>query len=274
MFNRYAGQYLAGFKLIELVGYGPMAGVFRAVDPDTHRDVAVKVMADHLNQNRVFAARFQQEMILAANLEHPNLLSALRFGEENGVLYHITPYYAGGSLVRHIPREGMPLLKAALIILQAASALNLIHSRGMIHRNLKPGNIILDGESTAYLADFGLMRAWYDAARLAGTEPPAGTPQYLSPEQGQNREADYRSDVYALGAVLFEMLIGSPPFTGATPVQIIAKHVQAPPPNPSQINPRIPPQVSGAILRALSKNPMDRYPSAGEFALALEMAIR
>jgi eukaryotic-like serine/threonine-protein kinase len=265
---------LAGRYAVEReVGHGGMAVVYLARDFRHDRMVALKVL-----QGRVTEAlgpeRFLREIRLAARLHHPHLLPLYDSGEAQGVLYYVTPYIEGGSLRDQLGAQGrLPLGRALRLARETADALDYAHRQGVIHRDVKPENILLD-EGHAIVADFGVARAVSAAAdsNLTQTGMMVGTPAYMSPEQASDAPLDGRCDIYALGCVLFEMVTGRTPFSGSTPIAIIAQRITGPAPTLAEAGTSAPPEVEALVARALARRPDDRFQSAGELAEALAQA--
>ncbi|MEW5916837.1 MAG: serine/threonine-protein kinase [Gemmatimonadota bacterium] len=276
-FQRVSGALAARYSFEREIGRGGAAYVFLAEDRITRDHVAVKVLRSDIAA-ALGQARFQREIDIARGLEHPNILPVLDSGAGEGQFYYTMPFVVGETLRDRLRRERQLELHDALAITRAvASALDHAHSRGVIHRDIKPANILLD-QSRAVISDFGIARAMSLGTRSAGqiTESGVtlGTPEYMSPEQGTaTRELDARSDIYALGCVVYEMLIGEPPFTGPTAQAVIARHCHEPPRSLRVVRPAIPPAVEDAVIKALAKVPADRYSTAGEFSSALEQGL-
>jgi TolB-like protein len=252
------------------LGRGGMATVFLAEDLKHHRSVAIKVLHAELAA-ALGPERFLREIEIAARLQHPHILPLYDSGAAAGILYYVMPYVEGESLRDRLAREKqLPQEDAIRIAAEVAGALAYAHSRGIVHRDIKPENIMLSGGGTAVVADFGIARAAGGAGHLTQTGTIIGTPAYMSPEQASGSdEIDGRSDQYSLACVVYEMLVGEPPFTGPTPQAVIARHSLDIVSPPSIVRATIPDAVEGAILRALSKVPADRYPTTALFAEAL-----
>jgi serine/threonine-protein kinase len=253
------------------LGSGGMATVYLAEDLKHHRQVAIKVLRPELAAS-LGVERFVREIEIAANLTHPHILPLHDSGEADGFLYYVMPYVEGESLRERIDHEGKLDIKEAIRLTdQIASALGHAHERGVVHRDIKPENILLAGDQ-AIVADFGIARAVEVAGgeKLTGTGIAVGTPTYMSPEQATGQaDVDARSDVYALGCVVYEMVSGRAPFEGATPQEMLAKHATDTAPSLRTSDPSIPLFVERAVERALAKSPADRFQSASEFAEAL-----
>jgi eukaryotic-like serine/threonine-protein kinase len=252
------------------LGHGGMAVVFLATDIRHNRRVALKVLLPDLAAT-VGAERFTREIHIAAKLAHPHILTLFDSGEADGLLYYVMPYVEGESLRDRLRREKqLPLDEALQITREVADALSYAHSQGIVHRDIKPENILFQF-GHAVVADFGIARALSAASqeRLTETGMAIGTPAYMSPEQATGVEVDSRSDTYSLACVTYEMIVGSPPFTGATPQVVLARHTADIVPRPSIARPAVPAAVENALLKALTKTPADRYPTASAFADAL-----
>jgi serine/threonine protein kinase len=259
------------YRIDRELGAGGMATVYLAEDRKHHRRVALKVLRPEL-AHALGPERFLREITTTASLRHPNILPLYDSGEAGAFLYYVMPFIEGESLRARLDAEKqLPLEDALHIACEVADALSYAHGRGVVHRDIKPENILLEN-GHALVADFGIARALSGAAadRLTETGLAIGTPAYMSPEQAAGeRDVDGRSDLYALGCVLFEMLAGQPPFTGPTVESIVRQHLTAPPPPITQLRPAVPAAVAGALERALAKNPADRFNPVGQFAQAL-----
>jgi serine/threonine-protein kinase len=264
LINKTLGQ----FEIRRELGRGGMAVVYEAFQPALQRTVALKVLPPGMSHDADFVRRFKQEAIAAASLRHPNIVAVYDVGDLEPYHFIVMEYLAGQSLQAVIRSSGaLPLERVNKIVHQVAQALDYAHQHGFIHRDVKPGNIILDAEGHATLTDFGLARAM-TGAHLTQTGTIVGTPAYMAPEQIMGQAVDARTDIYALGIVIFEMLTGRTPFAGDT-TAVLYKHVHEPPPPLAELAPRVPPPVVQAVLRALAKDPAQRFKSAGELAAAL-----
>jgi serine/threonine-protein kinase len=253
------------------LGRGGTAFVFLAQDQKHHRPVAIKVLRPEIAV-LLGVERFLREIWLAAQLQHPHIMPLFDSGEAEGSLYYVMPYVAGQSLRQRLEREGqLPLDDALRIARDVCEALTYAHDHGIVHRDIKPENILLDADH-AVVSDFGLARAIAAAGgeKLSETGMTVGTPAYMSPEQaGAESRIDGRSDVYSLGCVLYEMLAGTPPFTGPSAQALLARHALDPVPPLRTVRKAVPEQVERVVMKALEKVPADRYSTAGEFASAL-----
>ena len=257
------------YRVISRLGSGGMADVYLAQDQLLGRDVAVKVLHHHFAEDQEFVERFRREASSAAALSHQNIVGIFDRGEWNGT-YYIAMEYVAGRTLKAIVREAGALDPAAAIeiVVQILRAARFAHRRGVIHRDLKPHNVILDEEGRARVTDFGIARAGASDMTLTGSI--MGTAQYLSPEQAQGHAVSATSDLYSIGVILYELLTGVVPFEGETAVAIALKQVSAEPTPPSALNPAIPQSLDAVVMRALAKDPAQRYASADELIAALE----
>jgi len=269
--DRLSAALAGRYRLEHELGRGGMATVYLAQDLKHDRRVALKILSPEL-AHALGPERFLREITVTAGLDHPHILPLLDSGHVDGLLYYLMPYVEGESLRDRLSREQqLPLDDALRIAREVASALSYAHARGVVHRDIKPENILLS-HGHARVADFGIARAVTAAGgeALTGTGLAIGTPAYMSPEQaGGERAVDGRSDVYALGCVLYEMLAGHPPFAGATSYELLARHALDPLPSLSAARPNLPAGIEHAITTALAKSPADRFDTAARFAEAL-----
>jgi len=271
--NDLTGQTLGKYRLEQELGRGAMAVVYRATDTALNRQVALKVLPTYFSHDPEFVRRFQREARVAAGLSHPGIVQIYDVGEApDGTLY-IAMQEAGETLKRLLQRQGpLPLARALAIAEQVAAALDYAHRRGVIHRDVKASNILLGPDDQAVLTDFGIARVGQESG-ITAPGFALGTPEYLAPEQAEaGKPVDYRADLYALGVVLFEMLTGRVPFTADRPEAVLHAHIFTPPPSPSRLNPAIPEAVSQVLLKALAKDPGERYQSGAALVAALRTA--
>ncbi|SDE64428.1 Stk1 family PASTA domain-containing Ser/Thr kinase [Rhodococcus tukisamuensis] len=258
------------YELGEILGFGGMSEVHLARDMRLSRDVAIKVLRADLARDPTFYLRFRREAQNAAALNHPAIVAVYDTGEaetDGGPLPYIVMEYVEGDTLRDIVRrEGpMPARRAMEVIADVCAALDFSHRNGIVHRDIKPANIMINRAGAVKVMDFGIARAISDSSSpMTQTAAVIGTAQYLSPEQARGEQVDARSDVYSLGCVLFEILTGEPPFKGDSPVAVAYQHVREDPALPSSVNPDIPRELDSVILKAMSKNPANRYQSAAE----------
>ena len=267
------GSIVGGYQILEVVGQGGMATVYRAHQLSMDRDVALKVLPHHLLRQANSLERFKREANIIARLEHRAIVPVHDYGEHNGLPYIVIRYMDGGSVAELLLHGPLSPQRALHIVEQIAPALDYAHQKGVLHRDLKPSNILLDANGDAYIADFGIARILGENAPSLTTSGVVGTPSYMSPEQAQGHELDGRSDVYALGVVLFEMLTGQRPFEGETPYSVAVKHVTEQPPSACKLNPALPPSVERVLYKALEKDPDRRFQTATELAQALRQAL-
>jgi hypothetical protein len=272
------GEQIAGYQIQEQIGRGGMAVVYRALDLRLGRPVALKVLASHLGEDEAFRQRFIRESRAAAGVDHPHIIPVFEAGEADGVLFIAMRYVSFGDVRMLIDREGrLSPARTAAITVQVASALDAAHARGLVHRDVKPGNILLaeaseSGQDHAYLSDFGLSKHSLAASTLTATGQFMGTLDYVSPEQIQGQPADGRADQYALACTAVEMLSGSPPFRRDESMALLWAQLEALPPPITDRCPELPPAVDSVIRTALAKSPRDRYPTCMAFAAALRAA--
>src|SRR5918996_3473205 len=257
------------YQITRKLGSGGMANVYLAEDQELGRRVAIKVLDDRHASDNQFVERFRREAKNAAGLSHPNIVSIYDRGEAEGSYYIAMEYVEGRSLKDRIVSHGpLPLSAAIEVTRQILRALGFAHRRGIVHRDIKPHNVLLaqdgpgDGEPRFKVTDFGISRTTASQMTEAGSI--VGTAQYLSPEQARGAAVDQRSDIYSVGIVLFELLTGRLPFTGDTPLEIAMKHLSEIPKPPSEVRPEVPADLDMVVLRALAKDPADRYESAQE----------
>ena len=257
------------YELGEILGFGGMSEVHLARDLRLHRDVAIKVLRADLARDPSFYLRFRREAQNAAALNHPAIVAVYDTGEAEtptGPLPYIVMEYVDGVTLRDIVHGEGPMesKRAIEVIADACQALNFSHQHGIIHRDVKPANIMISKAGAVKVMDFGIARALADANSVTQTAAVIGTAQYLSPEQARGEKVDARSDVYSLGCVLYEILSGEPPFVGDSPVAVAYQHVREDPVPPSQRNPDISPELDAVVLKSLAKNPDNRYQTAAE----------
>lgn len=266
------GKQLGQYQIVAPLGEGGMAAVYRAYQPSMERYVALKILPRALAGDPNFVARFRREARTIAQLQHPNILPVYDFNEFDGYTFIVMPLVKGGSLAELMRRKRLPLARSVSIVSQIGAALDYAHSHGILHRDIKPGNVLLDEQGTCLLSDFGLAKIVEGNTQFTATGAVLGTPDYMSPEQGRGAAIDARSDIYALGIILFELVTGRVPFRAETPIGVIVKHIQDPLPLPRSLNPTLPEPIEAVILKALAKNPEDRYATAGAMVDALRQA--
>jgi len=258
----YSGRY----ELTHLVARGGMAQVYRAMDRQLDRPVALKVLFPELSVDKTFVERFRREAQAAANLSHPNIVPVFDWGEDDGTYFIVMEFVDGRPLsaVLRDPQR-LPPGQIAQIGASVAAALAFAHRHGVVHRDVKPGNVLITPEGEVKVTDFGIARAVNTEESLTQTGAVMGTAAYFSPEQAEGKGVDARSDIYSLGVVLYEMAVGRPPFSGDSPVAVASKHVRDAPMTPREVNPAVPAALEAVIMKAMAKNPDARYASAEEF---------
>ncbi|MCH7588558.1 MAG: protein kinase [Chloroflexi bacterium] len=266
------GQKLGHYQILEVVGQGGMATVYRAYDSKADRDVAIKVLSPYVAQEPKFKARFIQEVKVLIELRHPNIVSVLDYGEEGAYAYIVMPYMTAGTLAQRLNKGPLPLSVANEVLQQLAGAMDYAHSRKVIHRDIKPSNILIDAGGRAMITDFGFARVADKSLSITGSGL-IGTPAYMSPEQCRGEEATPLSDQYAFGVVLYQMVTGSLPFEAETPLGVVIMHATEPLPPPREVYPELPQRVEAVIIRALEKKPEERYPSMLALKEAFHLAV-
>jgi len=267
MVDSLIGKTLGKYQIVELIGRGAMAEVYKAYQPALDRYIAVKLMHSFLAEDKDFLGRFQREAKAAAHLRHPNIVQVHDFDVIDGVYYYMVMEFIDGYTLRDklqelvSANEIMPLDEAIHIAKEVTSALSYAHGRGMVHRDIKPSNVMIDREGHVILTDFGIAKILSDT-QYTITGAIAGTPNYISPELGLGKPADGRSDIYSLGTMFFQMVTGQLPYQANSAVTVLLKHVNDPVPIASQLNPALPPDIDRIIFKAMAKNPDDRYPTA------------
>lgn len=272
MINRILG---GRYQIVSSVGEGGMSRVFCATDLNTGKMVAVKVLRDEYREDETFVRRFEREAQAASRMTHPNIANLLDVGvEEDGTRYLVIEYVSGKTLKQAIV-EGGPLRPetAAQIIIRVLAAVQHAHQNGVIHRDIKPQNILIDREGTVKVTDFGIARVANTQTMNQEEDTVMGSVYYFSPEQARGAAVDEKSDLYSVGVVFYEMLTGQVPFTGETPVAIAMQHLQKEPLTPSEINPAISPALDFVVLHAMEKRPRNRYASAADMQRDVRLAL-
>ncbi len=273
-----AGDEFAGYRIEQRLGRGGMGVLYMALEPGLERRVALKLIAPEAAADEIFAKRFAEESRIAASIEHPNVVPIYAAGEEDGVPFIAMRYVAGADLAKRLVREGrLGPAVAVDLIAQIGNGLDAIHAVGLIHRDVKPANVLLSGGDAAehaYITDFGVARNVSTESGLTQTGRFVGTLDYVAPEQISGGEIDARVDVYALGCLLFKLLTGEVPFPKDGDAARLFAHLNDPPPAPSLYVPEVSMALDDVVIRAMSKNPDDRYPSAGDLGRAAQAALR
>jgi serine/threonine-protein kinase len=268
------GHQLGQYEITALLGKGGMAAVYRARQVSMKRDVAIKVIESEQAQTSGFVKRFEREVETIASLSHAHILKVFDYGQHDGTVYLVMELLTGGSLADLIAKGPLPLDHAARMLDQIASALDYAHRRGIIHRDLKPQNVMLDEDGNAFLSDFGIAKimSGEQVATMTAAGAVMGTPAYMAPEQWKSEPVDARTDIYALGIILFEMLAGKLPFNADTAFGMMHKHVNEQPPI-RNLGPEFPVGIERVLTTALAKNPEQRYSSAGEMSAGFKAAL-
>ncbi len=268
------GSEFVGYRIDELIGRGGMGVVYRAYDLRLKRTVALKLMAPELALDQRFRERFAREAELAMSLEHPNVVPIHDAGDIDGRLYLAMRRVEGTDLRALLRTEGaLDPPRALAICNQVANALDAAHASGLVHRDVKPSNVLLDANEHAYLADFGLTRQFDEHGGPAGEGRSVGTPTYLAPEQIEGGPLDGRADVYSLGCLLYECLTGEAPFARGSRLAMAWAHLEEEPPNASERRPELPAAIDAVIRKAMAKEPRDRYPTCAALITAAAQAL-
>lgn len=269
------GEAVGPYRIVEQLGQGGMATVYRAYHPYLERDVAIKVLHAALKSDPSFEERFRREAQIVAKLEHPNIVPVYDYNQHNGEPYLVMKFVEGETLKARMARQPLTLPETIRILNAVSAALSYAHERDILHRDIKPSNILIDTRGEIYLADFGLARIASAGESTLSKDMLLGTPQYISPEQAQGTTAlSAATDIYSLGVVIYEIIVGRTPYTADTPYAIIHGHIYAPLPLPSKVNPNVPASVERVLLKVLAKDPPDRYPRAVDFAQAFQDAVQ
>ena len=268
------GKQLGPFEIIAPLGEGGMAAVFKAYQPSVDRMVALKVLPRQFSNNPEFMGRFEQEAKIIAKLQHPNILPVHDYGEHDGYAYIVMPFVETGTLADLLLGQPLPLERIVKVVTQLGDALDYAHSKGIIHRDVKPSNVLIDSLGNCLLTDFGIAKIIAGTSEFTQSGYLIGTPAYMYPDQGMGEVIDNRSDVYSLGVILYEMITGRVPYAAETPIAILMKRLNDPLPVPHSINPNIPENVEKILLKSLARNKNDRYSTAGEFSDELSRALK
>jgi serine/threonine-protein kinase len=271
----HVGELIVGrYELEELVGEGGMSTVYRAYDTVLERRVAIKILHEHYSRDPEYVERFRREARAIARLAHPNVVTVIDRGEWEGRQFIVFEHVAGENLKAVSVREGpLPVDRALTLACQIARALAFAHDLGIVHRDVKPHNVLLDGSGTAKVTDFGIARALDSDDALTATGTVLGTGQYISPEQANGQRGDERSDQYSLGVVTYELLTGRVPYSGDTLMAVAMRHVRDPVPSVRALRPEVPERVDAVVARAMAKRPQDRFESMEALAGALESCL-
>jgi len=271
----FVGRTLGSFRILSELGHGGMANVYLAEQLSIGRRVAIKVLPAHFLQDRMFLDRFYREVRIIAALQHARILPVYDFGEHDGAPFIVMAYMPGGTLADLILRSpgGLSIPDAARLLAQMAEGLDYAHRKGIIHRDFKPSNVLLDDERNVHLADFGIAKMTAETAHLTGSSL-IGTPQYMAPEIGNPDELTPLVDVYALGVTLYQMLTGRHPYEAPTPMGVLVAHATKPIPDAREIRDDLPDELQAVIVTAMAKSPADRFQSAWAMQKAVSTALR
>src|SRR5512141_2645522 len=271
------GKTIGRYQITEHLGRGGMAEVYKAYQPSLDRYVAIKLMHSFLAEEKEFLARFEREAKVVATLRHPNIVQVFDFDVENGVYYMVMEFINGDTLKSRLQKleergEWVSTDDAARIILAVGSALKYAHERGMVHRDVKPANVMITEDGQVILTDFGIAKI-VTSSNLTASGAMVGTPSYMAPEQGMGQPGDERSDIYSWGVMLYQLMIGRLPYDADTPLAVVLKHINDPLPLPRSVKPDLPEPLERVILKSLAKNPADRYQKVGELMADLRQAM-
>lgn len=269
-----AGESVGPYRIIEQLGQGGMASVFKAYHPALDRYVAIKVLHPAFKEDPNFLSRFQREARVVAKLEHPHIVPIYDFAEHQGQPYLVMKFIEGQTLKARLFERPLAKTEAVKIVLAIGQALAYAHAQGVLHRDIKPSNVLLGPDGGIFLADFGLARIAQSGASTLSKDVMLGTPQYISPEQAKGTgELDEGTDIYSLGVLLYEIVVGRVPFNADTPFSIIHDHIYTPLPPPTVINPHVPPAVEQVLMKALEKSRADRFESVDQLLQAFQAAV-
>lgn len=269
------GEKVGGYILGRQLGQGGMATVYLGHHPELDREVAIKVMHQNFLDDEGFVTRFRREAQIVAKLTHPHIVPVYDFNEHEGQPYLVMKYIQGWTLKKQLIKDPLDLEGIVRVMTAIGDALNYAHSQGILHRDIKPSNIVIDKEGVPYLTDFGLARLASSGESTMSADMLLGTPHYISPEQARGlKNLDSRTDIYALGVVLYELMVGKVPFTGDSAFSIIHDHIYTPLPPPTMVNPDLPEAVEAVLFRALEKKAEDRFETANDLMSALADAIK
>src|SRR5712692_8307745 len=271
--NSLIGKSLGQFRIVERIGVGGMATVFKAYQPTLDRYVAVKVLPAYHARDPIFVKRFTQEARSVAKLAHPNIVQIHDFGEQENITFIVMEYVESGTLKDRLKERSLTVPEAVDFVIQAAEGLGCAHSHGIIHRDVKPANMLLRKDGHLLLSDFGIAKILEGTTNLTRVGTGIGTPQYMSPEQGTGQPVDRRSDIYSLGIVLYHALTGRVPFTADSPLSITVKHLNDPIPVENLRVKGVPQPIEQVLLKMTAKTPADRYQTTDELIEALTRAL-
>jgi len=270
--NGLIGRTISHYTILEQIGQGGMSSVFSAADLADGRVVAMKILSPYIAHEERFQARFEREIRLLTRLQHPNIIPILDFGEAEGLAFIVMPYITTGTLLDRLDRGPLDPRQGGRIVDQMASALMLAHQNGVIHRDVKPSNVLVDEKGNALLSDFSFARSQDTSQNLTGSAL-IGTPAYMSPEQCRGNAIDARSDQYSFAVMLFQITTGALPFTGDTPMATALQHINVPLPRPRAVNPNLPEEIELVLIKALAKDPALRFESMEALNRSFQAAL-
>lgn len=273
MIDRLEGRTLGDYHILDKIGQGGMTTVYKALDLARHRMVALKVLSPYIGQDPSFSTRFQREIELLGKLRHPNIVPILDYGESDLYTYIVMPYFAKGTLQERLHQSPLDPYEVARLTKQISAALAFAHQQGIVHRDVKPSNILINDEGKALLSDFGFAQVSDISISLTGSAL-IGTPAYMSPEQCKGAEIGPESDQYSLGIVLYQLFTGQVPYGGETPMAVAVQHINEPLPRPGRINPELPEPIDNVLVKALAKDPKHRFATIEDLNKAFQSAIR
>lgn len=269
-----AGEQLGPYEIVEQLGQGGMATVYKAYQPKLGRHVAIKVLHPTFMDDESFRTRFEREARIVASLDHPHIVPIYDYDEIGGQSYLVMKQIEGRTLKHVLSAANLSLDEIIRIMSSVAAALTYAHTKGVLHRDIKPSNIIIDNNGVPYLTDFGLARMAQSGESTMSADMMIGTPHYISPEQARGeKQLDGRTDVYSLGIILYELVVGRVPYSADTPYAIVHHHIYSAPPRPSEINPDVPQEVEAVLLKALAKKPDERYDTPNALLAAFQQAV-
>ena len=268
------GDSIADYEIVAQIGSGGMATVYQAYHERLDRFVAIKIMHESFAHDETFLERFQREARIVARLEHPHIVPIYDYAEFDNQPYFVMKFIEGGTLKRRLIKRGITLDEITGMMTMLADALTYAHEKGVLHRDIKPSNMLIDERDLPYISDFGLARIAQVGDSTISHDLMLGTPWYISPEQARGeRDLTPATDIYSFGIILYELLLGQVPFSGDTPYAIVHEHIYTPPPPPSHINPELGEALDDVLLKALAKQPSQRYQTATALMNDLKLAL-